>query len=180
MARRRSTVARRVEAATMADDVTDVTDATDEICLIPGADPERAAQGRALLPDARSQVALADTFRALADPTRVSIALSLLRQELCTCDLAAITGVTESAVSQHLRVLRRLRLVKSRRAGRLVFYSLDDLHIRILLTVCLHHIHDDGQQHDGLERVLDFFPGLLEAPTTEPASEREPVKVVAL
>ena len=94
--RRRSTVARRVEAATMADDV---TDATDDICLTPGADPERTAQGRALLPDARSQVALADTFRALADPTRVSIALSLLRQELCTCDLAAITGVTESAVS---------------------------------------------------------------------------------
>ncbi len=179
MAQRRSTVARRVEAATTADDRTYVTD---ERCLAPGADPERTAHGRALLPDARSQIALADTFRALADPTRVSIALSLLRQELCTCDLAAITGVTESAVSQHLRILRRLRLVKSRREGRLVFYSLDDLHIRILLTVCLHHIHDDGQQHDGLERVLDFFPGLLEAdaPATEAASDREPVKEVAL
>jgi len=180
MARRRSTVARRVEAATMADDMTNVTGVTDEICLTPGADPERTAQGRALLPDARSQVALADTFRALADPTRVSIALSLLRQELCTCDLAAITGVTESAVSQHLRVLRRLRLVKSRREGRLVFYSLDDLHIRILLTICLHHIRDDGQQHDGLERVLEFFPGLPEASTTGSVSEREPVKEVAL
>ena len=180
MARRRSTVARRVEAATMADNMTDAMDATDEICLTPGADPERTARGRAILPDARSQVALADTFRALADPTRVSIALSLLRQELCTCDLAAITGVTESAVSQHLRVLRRLRLVKSRREGRLVFYSLDDLHIRILLTVCLHHIQDDGQQHDGLERVLDFFPGLPQAPATGSVSEREPVKEVAL
>lgn len=177
MARRRSTVARRVEAATMADDI---ADETDEICLTPGADPERTARGRAILPDARSQVALADTFRALADPTRVSIALSLLRQELCTCDLAAITGVTESAVSQHLRVLRRLRLVKSRREGRLVFYSLDDLHIRILLTVCLHHIQDDGQQHDGLERVLDFFPGLPQAPATGSALVKEPVKEVAL
>jgi ArsR family transcriptional regulator, lead/cadmium/zinc/bismuth-responsive transcriptional repressor len=176
MARRRSTVARRVEAATIADDM---TDAADETCLTPGADPVRTAQGRALLPDARSQVALADTFRALADPTRVSIALSLLRQELCTCDLAAITGVSESAVSQHLRVLRRLRLVKSRREGRLVFYSLDDLHIRILLTVCLHHIHDDGQQHDGLERVLDFFPALPQAPAAAASSEREPVKEVA-
>src|SRR5690348_10706848 len=101
MARRRSTVARRVEAATIADDM---TDAADETCLTPCADPVRTAQGRAPLPDARSQVALADTFRALGDPTRVSIARSLLRQELCACDLAAITGVSEPAVSQHLRV----------------------------------------------------------------------------
>ena len=63
MARRRSTVARRVEAATMADDITDVAD---DICLTPVAHPERTAQGRALLPDARSQVALADGSRALA------------------------------------------------------------------------------------------------------------------
>jgi DNA-binding transcriptional ArsR family regulator len=160
-----------------------LTAGAEEVCLAPGADPERVARGRALLTDARSQVALAETFRALADPTRISIVLSLLRQELCTCDLAAITGVTESAVSQHLRILRRLRLVKSRRAGRMVFYSLDDLHIRILLTVCLHHIHDDGRDHDGLERVLDFFPDLLEArgheAAPEPESERRLVKEVA-
>jgi ArsR family transcriptional regulator, lead/cadmium/zinc/bismuth-responsive transcriptional repressor len=167
MAQRRSAVARRVAAA---------DDAAHEVCLTPGADPVRTARGRALLPDARAQIALADTFRALADPTRVSIVLSLLRQELCTCDLAAITGVTESAVSQHLRILRRLRLVKSRREGRLVFYSLDDLHIRILLTVCLHHIHDDGKQHDGLERVLDFFPDVLEAPAALAAPEQSLVR----
>lgn len=170
MAQRRSAVARRVEAA---------DDAAEEVCLTPGAHPERTARGRALLPDARSQLALAETFRALADPTRVSIVLSLLRQELCTCDLAAITGVTESAVSQHLRVLRQLRLVKSRRDGRLVYYSLDDLHIRILLTVCLHHIHDDGQQHDGLERVLDFFPDLLDDSAAEPEPSHSPVIEVA-
>jgi DNA-binding transcriptional ArsR family regulator len=177
MAQRRSAAARRVEAAraAVADDVTataetaDTIKTTEEVCLTPGADPERTARGRALLPDRREQVALADTFRALADPTRVSIVLSLLRQELCTCDLAAITGVTESAVSQHLRILRQLRLVRSRREGRMVFHSLDDLHIRILLTVCLHHIHDDGQDHDGLERVLDFFPDMLEVSAAERA-----------
>lgn len=175
MAQRRSAVARRVEAA---DDAV----AAAEACLTPGADPARTARGRSLLPDARAQIALAETFRALADPTRVSIVLSLLRQELCTCDLAAITGVTESAVSQHLRQLRQLRLVKSRRAGRMVFYSLDDLHIRILLTVCLHHIHDDGQEHNGLERVLDFFPDLLEDPAAETAeanAAQSPAKEVA-
>lgn len=182
MAQRRSAVARRIEAeslAAVANDTTDATgtteasETTEEVCLTPGADPERASRGRALLPDGRAQLALADTFRALADPTRVSIVLSLLRQELCTCDLAAITGVTESAVSQHLRILRQLRLVRSRREGRMVFHSLDDLHIRILLTVCLHHIHDDGQDHDGLERVLDFFPRMLEAPGAGAALETE-------
>ena len=184
MAQRRSAVARRIEAerTAVADDTAataetaDTIETTAEVCLTPGADPERTARGRALLPDGREQVALADTFRALADPTRVSIVLSLLRQELCTCDLAAITGVTESAVSQHLRILRQLRLVRSRREGRMVFHSLDDLHIRILLTICLHHIHDDGRDHDGLERVLDFFPDMLEASTSErarPTPERE-------
>ena len=185
MAQRRSAVARRIEAAERAagaDNVAatagtaDIIEATEEVCLTPGADPERTARGCALLPDGREQVALADTFRALADPTRASIVLSLLRQELCTCDLAAITGVSESAVSQHLRILRQLRLVRSRREGRMVFHSLDDLHIRILLTVCLHHIHDDGQDHDGLERVLDFFPDMLEVSASErarPAFERE-------
>ena len=174
MAQRRSAVARRVAAP---------EESADEVCLTPGAHPERTAVGRAFLPDAPSQLALAETFRALADPTRVSIVLSLLRQELCTCDLAAITGVTESAVSQHLRILRQLRLVKSRRAGRLVFYSLDDVHIRILLTVCLHHIRDDGREHARLEQVLDFFPALFDAPDTETApdrvAQRMPVKEVA-
>lgn len=175
MAQRRSVVARRVQAAngTTADRADEA-----EVCLTPGAHPERTARGRSLLPDARSQLALAETFRALADPTRISIVLSLLRQELCTCDLAAITGVTESAVSQHLRILRQLRLVKSRRAGRMVFYSLDDLHIRILLTVGLHHIHDDGQRHDGLERVLDFFPDLLDE-SAEPEHDQMAMKEVA-
>lgn len=165
MTQRRSAVARRVEAADRTPEET-----TGEVCLTPGADLRRTAIGRAFLPDGPAQLALANTFRALADPTRVSIVLSLLRQELCTCDLAAIMGVTESAISQHLRILRQLRLVKSRRAGRLVFYSLDDLHIRILLTVCLHHIQDDGQDHQGLERVLEFFPSLLEGPLAAPAN----------
>ena len=174
MAQRRSMVARRIAATATTDNTAD--EAVGEICLTPGASPERTARGRAMLPDAQSQVALAGTFRALSDPTRISIVLSLLRQELCTCDLAEITGVSESAVSQHLRILRQLRLVKSRRDGRMVFYSLDDLHIRILLTIGLHHVHDDGQEHDGLERVLDFFPGVLESPGDMDESTRVPLK----
>ena len=78
-------------------------------------------------------------FRS-ADPTRVRLVHVLLRQELCTCDLAATLGVSESATSQHLRLLKALRLVKSRRAGKVVYHSLDDEHIAALIRVGLVHL----------------------------------------
>lgn len=84
-------------------------------------------------------VRLAELFGALADPTRAKIVHTLLRQELCTCDIAAVVGISESGVSQHLRVLRGLRLVKYRRAGKLVYYSLEDAHIALLVQVGLVH-----------------------------------------
>ena len=128
-----------------------------EACLIPGADRERVARGRAALLGDDAYFDLAETFRALADGTRAKIVYSLLQQDLCTCDLAAIIGASESAVSQHLRMLRQLRLVKSRRQGKMVFYSLDDAHIRILLSVCLSHVRDPQREHTGMERVLELF-----------------------
>jgi DNA-binding transcriptional ArsR family regulator len=104
--------------------------------------PDSVRQGREnLLPDTEYQ-ALAATFQALADPTRAKIIYTLLNQELCTCDIAAVVRISESAVSQHLKVLRGLRLVKSRRAGKIVYHSLDDSHIDTLLAVCLEHVRD--------------------------------------
>ena len=103
-------------------------------------DPQKVERGRALLLDDERYMALAETFRALGDSSRAKILYSLVHQELCVCDLAAVVGLSESAVSQHLRILRSLRLVKSRREGKMVFYSLDDAHIRILLDVCLDHV----------------------------------------
>lgn len=128
-----------------------------EHCIVTGADHERVAHGRAALLDDDTYFAVAETFRALADSTRAKIVYSLLQQELCTCDLAVIIGASESVVSQHLRVLRQLRLVKNRRSGKQVFYSLDDLHIRILLSVCLSHVGDVERQHEGMEKVLAFL-----------------------
>ncbi len=124
-----------------------------ESCLVGGADPERVSRGQDLLLDEDHYFRLAETFRALADSSRIKIVYSLLDQELCTCDLAAITGQSESTVSQHLRVLRQLRLVKNRRDGKLVFYSLDDAHIGILLAVCLSHIQNDQSNVADLERL---------------------------
>jgi DNA-binding transcriptional ArsR family regulator len=128
-----------------------------DACAVPGADAARVARGRAHLLDEASYVEIAETFRALADSSRAKIVYSLLREELCTCDLAAILGHSESSVSQHLRVLRQLRLVKNRREGKMVFYSLDDAHVRVLLAVALSHARDADQAHAGMERVLDLF-----------------------
>jgi ArsR family transcriptional regulator, lead/cadmium/zinc/bismuth-responsive transcriptional repressor len=128
-----------------------------DVCAIPGADPRRVERGRELLLDEDAYFGVAETFRALADSSRAKIVYCLLRQELCTCDLAAILGHSESSVSQHLRVLRQLRLVKSRREGKMVFYGLDDAHIRVLLSVALSHVRDAERAHAGMDRVLELF-----------------------
>lgn len=139
-------------------------------CISCGADAERVALGRHLMLDDDAYVDIAETFRALADGTRAKIVYSLLQQELCTCDLAAIVGVSESVVSQHLRVLRQLRLVRSRRSGKMVFHTLDDAHIRILLSVALSHVRDVEHAHQGLEGFLSLLPA-AERPAAPPSVE---------
>ena len=85
---------------------------------------------------------LAETFRALGDPTRVRILDALSRAELCVCDIAALLSISGSAVSHQLRLLRSLRLVRSRRAGRMVFYALDDDHITRLFAQGMEHVEE--------------------------------------
>ncbi|MEE8219912.1 MAG: metalloregulator ArsR/SmtB family transcription factor [bacterium] len=90
--------------------------------------------------DEPTTLGLAEIFRALGDPTRVRILHSLAASELCVCDLAAILGMSQSAVSHQLRLLRSLRLVRHRREGRMVYYALDDDHIEKLLAQGLDHV----------------------------------------
>ena len=90
--------------------------------------------------DEEVYIRLAETFRALGDVSRAKILYSLSKKELCVGELARVLGSSEPSVSQHLRVLRSLRLVKHHREGRMVYYSLDDQHIRTLLAVCLEHL----------------------------------------
>ena len=91
----------------------------------------------------REAGALAETFRVLGDPTRVRILHSLSRSELCVGDLAAALGLTESAVSHQLRLLRGQRIVRPRRDGRQVFYALDDDHVIALFHQGLRHVQED-------------------------------------
>ncbi len=100
-----------------------------------------SAVKRRMRPD-ETMVRLADTFNALGDPARAKILYALAQEELCVCDLAEVVGVTESAVSHQLRVLRALGLVKYRRDGRVVYYSLADDHVRALLAQGLEHAEE--------------------------------------
>lgn len=88
---------------------------------------------------------VAETFKVLGDVTRVRILDALACQERCVSDLASIVGLSESAVSHQLRLLRNTRLVRARRAGRMVFYALDDQHIVSLFEQASHHVAEAGQ-----------------------------------
>ena len=111
-------------------------------CEEQGIHPEAIQAARAALIPDEVLADLAETFSALADSNRMKILFALATEELCVCDLACVVGVSESAISQHLRVLRSLRWVKGRRAGRMVYYSLDDQHVRSLLQLELAHVQD--------------------------------------
>ena len=107
--------------------------------------PEEVAAARATLAPDSAYTDLAELFGALADPTRARLVHALLATELCTGDLAAVLGISESGTSQHLRILRSLRLVKVRRSGKFVYYSLDDEHIALLVRVGMSHLgHGSG------------------------------------
>ncbi len=78
-------------------------------------------------------------FALLADPTRLRMLAALAAGELCVCDLAAATGINRTRVSHQLRILREGRLVRARREGRVIFYVLDDDHVRELLAMGIAH-----------------------------------------
>lgn len=115
---------------------------SDDVCDLVQIDLTRVRKIRAALVQPDAVQGLADTFSALGDPTRVRILDALSHGELCVCDLAAVLGLSQSAVSHQLRVLRGIRLVRPRREGRIVFYSLDDQHIIAIFKQTLQHVEE--------------------------------------
>jgi len=101
---------------------------------------EAIRSARKALADEKTMFGLTEIFKILGDPTRLRILLALSKQELCVIDIAELLGVTESAVSHQLRLLKTMRLVKLRREGKLAFYSLGDEHIEDLIRVAARHI----------------------------------------
>jgi DNA-binding transcriptional ArsR family regulator len=114
--------------------------ATNVPCDADHLDADASAARRERLMPSSAVARLAETFRMLGDPTRVRILDVVATGELCVCDIAELVGISESAVSHQLRLLRGMRLVRPRRAGRQVYYSIDDHHIMSLFQQGLRHV----------------------------------------
>ena len=111
------------------------------ICSVRVIDVDRVEATRARLLSRADAAQAADLFRLLGDPGRVQMLCALLEAgELCVCDLASVVDMAESSVSHSLRLLRTAGIVRHRRSGRQVFYSLDDAHVRLLLDVSVEHV----------------------------------------
>jgi len=106
------------------------------------ADQAALTRVRARLLEPGTVEAVAEVFKLLGDPSRVRLLDTLTHGERCVCDLAALAGLSESAVSHQLRLLRSARLVRVRRAGRLAYYSLDDHHVIGLLHDTRKHVEE--------------------------------------
>ncbi|NOY39231.1 MAG: winged helix-turn-helix transcriptional regulator [Nitrospirae bacterium] len=113
-----------------------------EICEVNYVDRKKVLSVEKKMKKESTIQLLAETFRALGDPTRVKIIFALSQEELCVCDIANLLGATKSAVSHQLRVLRNMKLVKYRKEGKMAYYSLDDIHIKNLFDECLRHVED--------------------------------------
>jgi DNA-binding transcriptional ArsR family regulator len=114
----------------------------DETCDVFHLHPGKVSVLKRRLMGESAVTALAETFKLLGDVTRVRILDALTRSELCVCDIARLLGLSESAVSHQLRLLRGVRLVRPRREGRMVFYTLDDQHIVGLFAQGLEHVEE--------------------------------------
>ncbi len=113
-----------------------------DTCEITYVDRKKVASVRKKIKPERKIQLLSDTFKVLGDPTRVKIVFALSQEELCVCDIAKLLGTTKSTVSHQLRVLRNMRLVRYRKNGKMVYYSLDDEHIKNLFDEGLRHVED--------------------------------------
>jgi ArsR family transcriptional regulator, lead/cadmium/zinc/bismuth-responsive transcriptional repressor len=103
-------------------------------------DRDRVLRAAHAMPESNQLHALVDAFRVLSNLTRLKIIHALTHEELCVCDIAALLDINESAVSRELRMLRSMHLVKHHRAGKCVYYTLDDDHVRQIFAAGLDHV----------------------------------------
>jgi ArsR family transcriptional regulator, lead/cadmium/zinc/bismuth-responsive transcriptional repressor len=106
----------------------------DDECEVTGMHPEAVTRAVTLLKSIPKIEEQAELFATLGDPTRLRLLTALRSGDLCVCDLTVVLGMTSSAVSHQLRLLRNLRLVRGQKVGRVVYYHLDDEHVMALLT----------------------------------------------
>jgi ArsR family transcriptional regulator len=111
-----------------------------ETCITNGIHGDIIRTVKQNMPDTIALYELADLFKLFGDSTRISILWALSESEMCVCDLCALLKMKQPAVSHQLKNLKQSRVVKARRDGKIVYYSLDDEHIRRLLNLGMEHI----------------------------------------
>ncbi|GAA5503874.1 transcriptional repressor SmtB homolog [Deinococcus xinjiangensis] len=114
----------------------------DDVCEVACVHPESVAKAKQALPDELCVDRATSFLKLVADQTRLKMVSALHASELCVCDLAAVVGITESAVSHQLRLLRTGRVVTSRKEGRVVYYRLLDSHVTTLIENALEHARE--------------------------------------
>ena len=117
-------------------------DSTDALCDVTLVNEDRVRASVAHRAEDTEIEGLAETFQVLASPTRLRLIEALTRGEMCVCDLAAVAGVSQSAVSHHLRMMRALRLVRYRKESRMAYYRLDDAPIEAVFATGLEHVRE--------------------------------------
>lgn len=95
-----------------------------------------------VMPDESILYDTAELLKVFGDPTRIRIIFVLGQSEMCVCDIANLLGMTQSAISHQLRVLKQARLVKARRSGKTIFYSLCDDHVQKILNCAIEHVKE--------------------------------------
>jgi ArsR family transcriptional regulator len=103
---------------------------------------EVVLKARESMPEEVTLYDLAELFKVFGDTTRIKILCALFESEMCVCDIAALLGMNQSAISHQLRVLKQARLVKFRRDGKVVYYSLDDEHVKQIFDHGLVHVNE--------------------------------------
>ncbi len=115
---------------------------TAPVCELQITDEVKVKNTKAKLPGINDIEKIAGVFKILGEPTRLKIILALIENELCVCDISAVTGSSVSAVSHQLRLLRDNKLVKFRRKNKMVYYSIDDEHIEVLVNQMKEHLNE--------------------------------------
>ena len=123
-------------------DLAAAAQASDALCEVTLVHEDRVRQAVTQGADPAEIARLAETFQVLASPTRLRLIEALTCGEMCVCDLAAVAGVSQSAVSHHLRMMSALRLVRYRKEARMAYYRLDDDHIEAVFATGLEHVRE--------------------------------------
>lgn len=113
-----------------------------ETCITEGIHQDTVRRVRRLMPEQVDLYELADLFKLFGDSTRIAILWALCESEMCVCDLCALLQMKQPAVSHQLKNLKQARVVKTRRDGKVIYYSLDDDHIRTLLNLGMEHVQE--------------------------------------